>query len=149
MSADWNKQLLYSDVAVGDELPELVLPLTVQRLVMEAGVNRDFQPMHHDNEYGQKNGAPAMFANTWYYVGLTERHLREWVGLRGEILKIGPFRMGKFACPGMSSHCYGRVAGKREEDGKYIVDLDIWQNDGSEDAVNNLTGKAVVALPME
>lgn len=146
MTVDWTKQLLFSEVSEGDELAELELPLTVQRLVMEAAANRDFQPMHHDAEYGQKNGAPSMFANTWFYLALAERRLREWVGLRGEILKIGPFRMGKFACPGTVSHCGGRVLSKRQENGKNLVELEIWHHDGSD---RNMSGKATVALPLE
>ena len=133
--AKWDEQLTFEEVKVGDELPELALPLTVQRLVMEAAANRDFVPLHHDDAAAQRTGAPAMFANTWYYMALSERHLREWVGLEGEILKIGPFRMGKFACPGVE---------KREENGKNVVELDIWQDDGTD---KNMWGKALVALP--
>lgn len=66
-----------------------------------------------------------MFANTWYYMALSERHLREWVGLEGEILKIGPFRMGKFACPGVDLHCGARVVEKREENGKNVCELTL------------------------
>ena len=29
-------------------LPEISIPITLQRLVMEAGANRDFSLMHHD-----------------------------------------------------------------------------------------------------
>ena len=112
--AKWDEQLTFEEVKVGDELPELALPLTVQRLVMEA------------------------------YMALSERHLREWVGLEGEILKIGPFRMGKFACPGVDLHCGARVVEKREENGKNVVELDIWQDDGTD---KNMWGKALVALP--
>ena len=142
--AKWDEQLTFEEVSEGDELPELVLPLTVQRLVMEAAANRDFVPLHHDDAAAQRTGAPAMFANTWYYMALSERHLREWVGLEGEILKIGPFRMGKFACPGVVLHCGARVVEKREENGKNVVELDIWQDDGTD---KNMWGKALVALP--
>ena len=125
--AKWDEQLTFEEVKVGDELPELALPLTVQRLVMEAAANRDFVPLHHDDAAAQ-----------------SERHLREWVGLEGEILKIGPFRMGKFACPGVDLHCGARVVEKREENGKNVVELDIWQDDGTD---KNMWGKALVALP--
>ena len=35
--------------AVGDVLPAIEIPITLQRLVMEAGANRDFSLMHHDS----------------------------------------------------------------------------------------------------
>lgn len=85
-----------------------------------------------------------MFANTWYYMALSERHLREWVGLEGEILKIGPFRMGKFACRALTCIAVRAVVEKREENGKNVVELDIWQDDGTD---KNMWGKALVALP--
>lgn len=59
--AKWDEQLTFEEVKVGDELPELALPLTVQRLVMEAAANRDFVPLHHDDAAAQRTGAPAMF----------------------------------------------------------------------------------------
>ena len=51
--AKWDEQLTFEEVKVGDELPELALPLTVQRLVMEAAANRDFVPLHHDDAAAQ------------------------------------------------------------------------------------------------
>ena len=52
--------------------------------------------------------------------------------------------MGKFACPGVDLHCGARVVEKREENGKNVVELDIWQDDGTD---KNMWGKALVALP--
>ena len=52
--AKWDEQLTFEEVKVGDELPELALPLTVQRLVMEAAANRDFVPLHHDDAAAQR-----------------------------------------------------------------------------------------------
>jgi hypothetical protein len=34
--------------SVGESLPAISIPITLQRLVMEAGANRDFSLMHHD-----------------------------------------------------------------------------------------------------
>jgi len=142
--ADWKKQLLFDDVQIGDNLPALRLPLTAQRLVMEAGVNRDFEPIHHEIAAAKQAGAPTIFANYVYISALTERFLREWIGLNGQLLKIGPFRMTRFACAGTVTECGGKVVSKREEGGKHLVDLEIWQDDGKG---HTMEGKAVVALP--
>lgn len=142
--ADWSKQLMFEDVTVGDEVPSIQLPLSIDRLVMEAGANRGFEGSHYDNDVARGFGAPAAFANTWYIIGLTERMLREWMGLKGDILRVGPFRMNRFNCAGTVTECCGVVTGKREEDGKHLVDLDVWQDDGSG---HTMQGKATVALP--
>ena len=123
---DWSKQIFFEDVEVNDLIPVLRLPLTTNRLIMAAGANRDFVAMHNDNEAGRRAGAPGMFANTWYVMGLAERMLREWIGLRGEVVRIGPFRMSRFNCPGTVTECGGTVLDKRQEGGKCLVDLDIW-----------------------
>ena len=141
---DWSKQIFFEDVEVNDLIPVLRLPLTTNRLIMAAGANRDFVAMHNDNEAGRRAGAPGMFANTWYVMGLAERMLREWIGLRGEVVRIGPFRMSRFNCHGTVTECGGTVLDKRQEGGKCLVDLDIWQDDGSG---RTMVGKATVALP--
>ena len=141
---DWSKQIFFEDVEVNALIPVLRLPLTTNRLIMAAGANRDFVAMHNDNEAGRRAGAPGMFANTWYVMGLAERMLREWIGLRGEVVRIGPFRMSRFNCPGTVTECGGTVLDKRQEGGKCLVDLDIWQDDGSG---RTMVGKATVALP--
>ena len=46
-----------SDIAAGAELPAIAIPITLQRLVMEAGANRDLSLMHHDIKVAQATGA--------------------------------------------------------------------------------------------
>ncbi len=41
---------------VGEYLPEISIPITLQRLVMEAGANRDFSLMHHDGSIPERRG---------------------------------------------------------------------------------------------
>ena len=49
--------LVFDAIREGDELPPFSLALTLQRLVMEAGVNRDFAPIHHDPQIARATGA--------------------------------------------------------------------------------------------
>ena len=88
MDNKWANQLYYEDVNVGSELKSIVIPLSLHRLVMEAGANRDLAFMHHDKEAGIVAGAKDAFANTFFLLGMFERLLREWVGLKGQIKKI-------------------------------------------------------------
>ncbi len=43
----------FDDVAVGDELPTLVLPITRTLIVSGALASRDYQDVHHDHELAQ------------------------------------------------------------------------------------------------
>ena len=85
---------------VGDTLPEISIPITLHRLVMEAGANRDLSMIHHDTKIAQATGAPDAYANTFFLMGLFERQLREFIGLKGRIKKIGPMQMKTFNCVG-------------------------------------------------
>ena len=46
MSAAHNRKL--SSVKAGEEIPAIAIPITLQRLVMEAGANRDLSLIHHE-----------------------------------------------------------------------------------------------------
>ena len=49
--------LLYDDVAVGDELPPLDIPLTRSVIVATAIASRDYQDVHHDPGLAQMRGS--------------------------------------------------------------------------------------------
>ena len=107
---------------VGDELPEIQIPITLHRLVLEAGANRDLSMIHHDTKVAQSTGAPDAYANTFFLMGLFERQLREFTGLSGRIKKIGPMQMKTFNCVGDVLTVKGKVT--EIEDG--IVSAEQW-----------------------
>ena len=111
---------------------------------MEAGANRDFSSIHHDLNAAIATGAPGVYKNSFFILGMIERLLREWIGLRGKIKKIGPLRMKMFNCVGDLVTYKGKVRRKFEEDVEGIVILDVWsENDKGE----TVSGEATVILP--
>ena len=135
--------LTFDDVIEGTELPEFAIPLTVQRLVMEASANRDFAPMHHDREIVRATGAPEPYANTMLTQAVFEATLREWMGLAGR-LKSLRFKMRAFAAAGAILSGHGRVTEKRAADGGGFVDVDVWTASGG---TQTATGTATIWLP--
>jgi hypothetical protein len=113
-----------SDIAAGAELPAIAIPITLQRLVMEAGANR-----------AQATGAPDAFASTFFLMGMFERLMREWAGPKARIRKIGPLRMMVFNAVGDTVHFKGTVESVDEAAG--TVTLDMW--------VESERGKTVTA----
>lgn len=87
--AKWDEQLTFEEVKVGDELPELALPLTVQRLVMEAAANRDFVPLHSVMPRLRGRERRPCSPTRGTTLALSERHLREWVGLEARFSRSG------------------------------------------------------------
>jgi len=111
-------------VSLGEALPKISIPLTLQRLVMEAGANRDFSFIHHDREVARSTGAPDTYANTFFLMGLFERQLREWIGPKGRIRKIGPMQMLTFNCVGDVLELTGQVSDILE-DGSILLEQEI------------------------
>ncbi len=142
---DWSKQRSYEDVNVGDPVPPVTVHLTVQRLVIEAGANRAFAPIHHNTEVAQAQGAPEMFANNGFMQAMWERTYREFIGLDGVVRKVGPFRIGIFNTPGESVVTTGVVKRKWQEKGENLVELEMWSENSKGVSVG--PGPVLVTLP--
>ncbi len=97
----------------------------MHRLIVQAGANKDFAPIHHNTEVAQGQGAPEMYANNVFHQSTWERTAREYIGLDGVIKKIGPFRMRIFATVGETVKVQGRAARKWQEGGQNFVELGL------------------------
>jgi acyl dehydratase len=139
------RQLHFEDVAVGDRLPDLTLPLPVYRLVMAAGGTRDFTAIHHNDSYARSVGAPSMYANAGLLLGMWERALRDYIGDAGTILAIRDFRMVRFTTVGSLVTVEGRVVAKECRDGVPLVTIELRTLVG--DIVTVGPGLAEVTLP--
>jgi hypothetical protein len=143
---DWSEQRYWEDVEEGADVPPVAFPLSVYRLVVEAGANRDFNSIHHNSGYARASGAPEMYANTGFLLGMWERTVREFIGLGGSIRRIAGFRMRRFNTVGRTVVVRGRVKSKRREAGDALVELEVWSELEGETTVG--PGIVTVALPV-
>ncbi len=143
--ADWSTQRYWEDVQEGEAIGEVAVPLTVHRLVVEAGANRDFAAIHHNTEYAKATGAPEMYANNVYIQSWWERCVREFIGLDGRIKKVGPFRMKIFNVVEETPTTKGRVVRKWQDGGEHLVELEVWTE--SPKGVSVGPGPVLVTLP--
>lgn len=120
-----SRQRSFSDVVVGEELPSVEFPLTVYRLVVAAGGNRDFNSIHHNSAYARATGAPEMYASTFFLMGTWERLVRDYIGPAGTIRSISDFRMRKFNLAGSTVQVRGRVRDARLDGDRGIVTLEV------------------------
>lgn len=139
-------RLCFEDVRVGTALPAVEFPLTVYRLVMEAGACRDFNSIHHNSEYARSTGAPEMYAATSFLLGAWERAVRDYIGPAGAIRGIRGFRMKKFNPVGTTMVVRGEVVAAEEGAGDVgVVELQVWSENGGEITVG--PGTVTVAVP--
>ena len=136
--------ICFEDVAVGDVVPVFDLPLTVQRMVMEAAANRDYAPIHSDRELSIAAGAPDMFANVMFLQAIFEATLRTWMGSSGRLRRLA-FDMQGFNLAGTVVEAEGVVSATKVIDDSGLIELDVWL--GTRGA-RNAVGTAEVTLPM-
>lgn len=136
----------WDDVNEGDVLPPLRFPLTVYRLVMVAGGNRDFNAIHHNSEVARAGGAPDMYANTLFLQNMWEKLAREYIGLAGTIRRISGFQMKSFNAAGDTVVVQGRVKRRWREADAGLAELEVWSENRTGLSVG--PGRIVVSLPM-
>lgn len=142
---DWSTQRYWEDISEGDEVPTVEFPLSVYRLVVEAGANHDFNSIHHNTDYAQKTGAPEMYANNIFLQGMWERTVREFIGLGGVMKSLKGFRMKIFNTVGETVITRGKVRRKWLENGEAFADLEIWSEHSKGISVG--PGSVIVTLP--
>ena len=149
-------QRLWDDVQEGDMLETLSFPLTVYRLVMAAGANRDFNAIHHNADHARATGAPDMYANNLFLQGMWERCVRDYIGLAGVIRKLGGFRMRIFNTVGDTVLVKGKVLRKWREPNKEKeanknkdqgwVEFEIWSENSAGISVG--PGRMLATMPL-
>ncbi len=129
-------------IAVGDEIGPISIPITLQRLVMEAGANRDFSLIHHDADVARATGAPDAYMNTFFIAGMFERLLREWMGYRGVINSITNLRMKVFNTVGDTVTFSGTVSALDNDSRTVVIEMRSATGNGE-----TVTAEATVTLP--
>ena len=142
---DWSQQRYWEDVNEGDAIPPVTINLTIARLVVEAGANRDFNQIHHNTPVSVATGAPDMYANNGFIQSWWERAVREYIGLGGRFKKTGPFRMRIFNTVGEAAVTSGTVKRKWVEDGEHLVEIEVQTEISRGTSVG--PGPVVVSLP--
>jgi uncharacterized OB-fold protein/acyl dehydratase len=72
--------LTIDQVAAGDSLPLVSLPLTTTLVVAGAIATRDYTAVHHDRDVAQAQGSKDVFLNINTSVGLLQRVVSDWAG---------------------------------------------------------------------
>jgi acyl dehydratase len=137
------KKLSYDDVKVGDEAPVVSHKLTRTDLVKYAGASGDFNPMHHDEVAAQAAGQPSVFGHGMFSMGILGTAVTDFVGV-GNLTRY-QVRFARQTWPDEVLASKIVVTGKREENGKKLVDLVVSLSNG--EGEDKLVGEATAALP--
>jgi 3-oxo-4,17-pregnadiene-20-carboxyl-CoA hydratase beta subunit len=116
---------LWEDVAEGEELPRLVMPITFTRCVYLASATRDFSPQHSNREYAQERSKTKdVFVNTPFNLGMVSRFATDWAGPRAVVRRM-KVAMRANVCAGDDMILTGKIVRKYIADDGPCVDLEI------------------------
>jgi acyl dehydratase len=135
--------LSYDNVNVGDELPELTVPLTRTLIVATAIASRDYQDVHHDPGLAQDRGSKDIFMNILSTNGFVGRFITDWSG-PDAVLERVKIRLGAPNYPGDTMVLTGTVREKHEVDGKGVVEVEVR---GANSLGDHVSGTVRLALP--
>jgi acyl dehydratase len=134
----------FADVAVGDVLPPLDIPLTRTLIVATAIASRDYQDVHHDPGLAQERGSKDIFMNILSTNGFVGRFITDWAGPDAVIKKVA-IRLGAPNYPGDTMRMTGTVTAISSEGHEGIVDVSVR---GANDLGDHVSGTVRVALPV-
>ncbi|MGW1677241.1 MaoC family dehydratase [Saccharopolyspora sp. NPDC002376] len=101
-----------SEVAVGDQLPELSVPLTRVDLVRYAGASGDFNPIHWNERFATEVGLPNVIAHGMLTMAVAGRLVSEWTGDPGAIVHYGVRFTRPVVVPDDGTGAQVNIAGK-------------------------------------
>ena len=136
----------FAEVAVGDELPTLVLPITRTLIVSGAIASRDYQDVHHDSVLAKERGSKDIFMNILTTNGLVGRYVTDWSGPRSRLAEVN-IRLGAPNHPDCTMTLTGSVKekGSLTDDGVYgAVTVSLR---GANNLGDHVTGTVTVLLP--
>src|ERR1035437_2884850 len=116
--------VLFKDIKVGDAIPSISKPpINHLQLALYAGAGAYHNPIHVDEEAAKAGGLPGIIAHGMLPRGFLGQLLTPWVPQR-QVPSLSA-RFVAMAFPGDVITCSGKVAGKREQAGEKLVDLEI------------------------
>jgi acyl dehydratase len=140
-----DKHLSWDDVQEGQEIPPYTVKVGYMELNRFAGANDEYVPIHMDAEYA-KNVAklPDVIVMGNLKLAYLANALSDWIGDDGWIEKLAvDYR--KMDVVNKSLSAKGKVTKKYQENGKSLVDLEVWIE--NEDGEVTTPGRATVSVP--
>ncbi len=135
--------LKWGDIAVGDQVNPLEIPVTTTVIVAGAIASRDFMPVHHDRDYANKQGSPNLFMNILTTNGLCVRFLTAWAGPEAMVKNLS-IRLGVPCFPDDPLRFTGSVTAKSPgTGGENFLEVAF---QGANSLGNHVSGTAVLSL---
>jgi acyl dehydratase len=131
--------LRFDEIALGDALPALEVPITATVIVAGAIASRDYQDVHHDAELARQRGSKDIFMNILTTNGWVGRYVTDWAGPEA-LLRCVDIRLGAPNYPGDTMVLSGSVTAKQNG----VVTIAVR---GANRLGDHVTGQVELELP--
>lgn len=135
------KTRAFAETSLGEQLPELAIPVTVTLINGGAIATRDYFPGHHDAEAARELGSPHIFMNILTTTALAQRFIESWSGPLVTFKDI-QLKLGAPNYPGDTLTFSGEVTERDEASNTLLISLK-----GKNSMGNHAAGKVTVVLP--
>ena len=114
-----------SEVAVGDVVGPVTVPVTRDTLVAYADASGDQNPIHQDESFARSVGLPDVIAHGMWTMGASGTVVADWAGDAGRVVEFGTRFTKPVVVPSSGSEVVvqGVVKAVDAETGRVTVDL--------------------------
>lgn len=135
------KTRTFAETSLGEQLPELAIPITVTLINGGAIATRDYFPGHHDADAARELGSPHIFMNILTTTALVQRFIEGWAG---PLVGFGDIRikLGVPNYPGDTMTFSGEVSERDEVNQSLVITLK-----GKNSMGNHAVGTVSLVLP--
>ena len=141
------KQTYYEDVEEGTELPKYIYgPMTATHLFRWSAAIENWHRIHYDLDFAVNHDRlPNILVQGSWKQSIIPSYLTDFCLPDGWFWKAS-FQHRAMLVPGDILIVWGKVTGKREQDGLGFVDLEIGMK--NQDGIESMPGNATVVLPL-
>jgi hydroxyacyl-ACP dehydratase HTD2-like protein with hotdog domain len=136
---------VFEDLEVGAELPALTKRPTTVQLFRYSAVTWNAHRIHYDQEYAASEGYPGVLVHSHLHGAFLTQLCTDWMGLQGKLRDL-ELSVQRFAVPGETLTCRGRIVDLEREDGRGLVTVKL--EEVNEEGEVCAPGRAVIELPL-
>ena len=139
------EQIYWDDVTEGMDMPPLVKNPTTQQLVKYAGASGDYYQIHYDKDFAKGNDLEDVILHGALKNAFLGQYMTDWMGPLGSLAMLSCQYRGMDS-PGRPITANGSVTRKYQEEGRNLVDCEIWLENTA--GQKTTPGAATVELPI-
>lgn len=134
----------FDQIEVGQVLPPFERTPTKVQLVMYAGAEDDYMPVHFDHHYALAAGQPGVINHGWLTYAILLQSVTAWLPPQVADIVETRCRYVRPAFPDQAVVCTGTVTGRSDEDCRRRVEVDVVGTDPT----GRVTTRASVVLEL-